>query len=89
MSYKQETLEKTEQCPKELEVLNDTEKYSTTKLSDEEKKKFLDFVNATSVVNGKTALYNFIVSFRSGAAFTLDTFVSNDTPFTNLLKEDI
>ena len=59
------------------------------KLSGEEKKKFLNFVNATSVVNGETALDSFIVGFRLGAAFTLDTFVSNDTPFTNLLKEDI
>ena len=74
---------------KELGVLNDAEEYLTSKLSGEEKKKFLDFVNATSVVNGETALDSFIVGFRLGAAFTLDTFVSNDTPFTNLLKEDI
>ena len=74
---------------KELGVLIDAEEYLTSKLSGEEKKKFLDFVNATSVVNGETALDSFIVGFRLGAAFTLDTFVSNDTPFTNLLKEDI
>lgn len=74
---------------KELSVLNDTEEYLTSKLSGEEKKKFLDFVNATSFVNGETALDSFIVGFRLGSAFTLDTFVSNDTPFINLLKEDI
>lgn len=74
---------------KELRILNDAEGYLTSKLSDEEKKKFLNFVNATSVVNGETALDSFIVGFRLGAAFTFDTFVSNDTPFTNLLKEDI
>ena len=35
---------------KELGVLNDAEEYLTSKLSGEEKKKFLNFVNATSVV---------------------------------------
>ena len=72
---------------KELGVLNDAEEYLTSKLSGEEKKKFLNFVNATSVVNGETALDSFIVGFRLGAAVTLDTVVSNDTPFTNLLNE--
>ena len=74
---------------KELGVLNDAEEYFTSKLAGEEKKKFLDFVNATSVVNGETALDSFIVGFRLGASFTLDTFVSNDTPFANLLKESV
>lgn len=74
---------------KELGVLNDAEEYLTSKLSGEEKKKFLNFINAISVVHGETALDSFIVGFRLGAAFTFDTFVSNNTPFTNLLKEDI
>lgn len=74
---------------KELEVLNDAEEYLTSKLSGEEKKMFLNFANASGVVNGETALDSFIVGFRLGATFTLDTFVGNDTPFTNLLKEDI
>ena len=46
-------------------------------------------MNAWSVVNGETALDNFIVGFRLGAAFTHDTFISEDTPFIDLLKEDI
>ena len=74
---------------KELGVLNDAEEYFTSTLSGEAKKKCLDFVNATSVVNGDTALDSFIVGFRLGASFTLDTFVSNDTPFANLLKESV
>ena len=74
---------------KELQILEDVEQYLTEKLGDEAKSKFLDFVNAWSVVNGETALHNFIVGFRLGAAFTHDTFISEDTPFIDLLKEDI
>lgn len=74
---------------KELQVLEDVEQYLTEKLSDEAKSKFLDFVNAWSVVNGETALDSFIVGFRLGAAFTHDTFISDDAPFADLLKEDI
>ena len=74
---------------KELQVLEEVEQYLTEKLSDEAKSKFLDFVNAWSVVNGETALDSFIVGFRLGAAFTHDTFISDDATFTDLLKEDI
>ncbi len=74
---------------KELQILEDVEQYLTEKLSDEAKSKFLDFVNAWSVVNGETALDSFIVGFRLGAAFTHDTFISEDAPFNDLLKEDI
>ena len=74
---------------KELQILEDVEQYLTEKLGDEAKSKFLDFVNAWSVVNGETALDSFIVGFRLGAAFTHDTFISDDAPFTDLLKEDI
>ena len=50
-------------------------------------KKFLDFCNAWGVVNGESNLDSFIMGFRLGANFTYDTFVSEDSPFTDLLKE--
>lgn len=51
------------------------------------KKKFLDFVNAWSIVDGETNLDSFIMGFRLRANFTHDTFVSIETPFEDLLKE--
>lgn len=49
--------------------------------------KFLDFVNAWSIVNGESNLNSFIMGFRLGANFTYDTFVSTEAPFKDLLKE--
>ncbi len=39
------------------------------------------------VVNGESNLDSFIMGFRLGANFTYDTFVSEESPFTDLLKE--
>jgi prolipoprotein diacylglyceryltransferase len=54
----------------------------------EEKSKFLDHVNAWSVVNGESNLDSFIVGFRLGAKFTYDTFISDSAPFSDFLWED-
>ena len=70
-----------------MQTLNETEEYLTAKLKGEEKSKFLDHVNAWSVVNGESNLDSFIMGFRLGANFTYDTFVSESAPFTDLLKE--
>ena len=70
-----------------MEVLMLNEDFLTEHLSGESKKKFLDFVNAWSVVNGESNLDSFIMGFRLGANFTYDTFVSDDAPFQDLLKE--
>lgn len=51
------------------------------------KKKFLEFVNACGIVNGESNLDSFIMGFRLGANFTYDTFVSDEAPFMDLLKE--
>ena len=72
---------------KQLEVLMLNEDYLTENLSGENKKKFLDFVNAWGVVNGESNLDSFIIGFRLGANFTYDTFVSTESPFQDLLKE--
>jgi hypothetical protein len=72
---------------KQMEVLMLNEDFLTESLSGENKKKFLDFVNAWSVVNGESNLDSFMMWFRLGANFTYDTFVATDTPFQDLLKE--
>ena len=70
-----------------MEVLMLNEEFLTEALSGENKKKFLDFVNAWSVVNGESNLDSFMMGFRLGANFTYDTFIATDTPFQDLLKE--
>ena len=72
---------------KQMEVLMLNEDILTERLSGENKKKFLDFVNAWSVVNGESTLDSFIMGFRLGAKFTYDTFIGTDAPFEDLLKE--
>ena len=72
---------------KQMEVLMLNEDYLTEKLAGENKKKFLEFCNAWSVVNGKSNLDSFIIGFRLGAKFTYDTFVNENAPFQDLLKE--
>ena len=72
---------------KQMEVLMLNEDFLTENLSGESKKKFLDFVNAWGVVNGESNLDSFIMGFRLGANFTYDTFVNDDAPFKDLLKE--
>ena len=76
-----------EMVQKQMEVLMFNEDYLTENLSGESKKKFLDFVNAWSVVNGESNLDSFIMGFRLGANFAYDTFVSTESPFQDLLKE--
>ena len=72
---------------KQMEVLMLNEEFLTEALSGENKKKFLDFANAWSVVNGESNLDSFMMGFRLGANFTYDTFVVTDTQFEDLLKE--
>ena len=70
---------------KQMEVLMLNEDFLTEALSGENKKRFLDFVNAWGVVNGESNLDSFIMGFRLGANFTYDTFVSTQAPFKELV----
>ena len=72
---------------KQMEVLMLNEDYLTENLSGESKKRFLEFVNAWDVVNSESNLDSFIMGFRLGANFTYDTFLSEEAPFVDLLKE--
>lgn len=72
---------------KQMEILMTNEDLLTAALTDENKKKFLDYVNAWGIVNGESTLDSFIMGFRLGAKFTYDTFIGADAPFEDLLKE--
>ena len=72
---------------KQMGVLMLNEDFLTENLSGESKKNSLEFCNAWSVVNGESNLDSFIMGFRLGAKFTYDTFVNENAPFQDLLKE--
>ena len=72
---------------KQMEILMLNEDFLTENLSGESKKKFLEFCNAWSVVNSESNLDSFIMGFRLGAKFTYDTFINENAPFQDLLKE--
>ena len=59
---------------KQMEILMLNEVFLTENLSGESKKKFLEFCNDWSVVNGESNLDSFIMGFRLGAKFTYDAF---------------
>ena len=73
---------------KEMQMLSDCEEELTNRLTGENKKLFLAYVNAWSVVNGEGNLDSFIVGFRLGATFMQDTFLSDKAPYTDFIKED-
>lgn len=72
---------------KQMKALMLNEDFLTENLSGESKMKFLEFCNAWSVVNGESNLDSFIMGFRLGAKFTYDTFVNDEAPFKDLLKD--
>ncbi len=72
---------------KQMKILMTNEDFLTTALSDKNKKQFLDYVNAWSIVNGESNLDSFIMGFRLGAKFMLDTFVTSEPPCEDLLRE--
>ena len=73
---------------KQMTILSESEGLLTDRLTGDEKKMFLTFVNASDIILGESELDSFIVGFRLGARLTLDTFVNNVTPYEDFLKED-
>ena len=73
---------------KEMQRLSDYEEEMTNQLIGEEKRQFLAYVNAWGVVNGEGNLDSFIIGFRLGAAFMQDTFLSDNAPYTDFLREE-
>lgn len=72
---------------KQMNILSSCEEALTEKLTGDEKKTFLSFVNASNIVLGESELDSFLVGFRLGARFIFDTFVDDTTPYDDLLKE--
>lgn len=72
---------------KQMEILMNNEDLLTNALHNEQKKWFLDYVNAWGVVNGESNLDSFITGFRLGANFAYEVFVETNAPFQDLLKE--
>ncbi len=72
----------------DMQTLNESEDFLTDKLTGEEKKRFLQYVDAWASVNGESNLDDFITGFRLGAQFTFDTFVTSKAPYTDYLKEE-
>lgn len=73
---------------KQMNILAENEALLTDKLTGDEKKAFLSFVNASDIILGESELDSFMVGFRLGAKFIFDTFVNNDTPYDDFLKEE-
>ena len=72
---------------KKLEIMVNNEELLIKSLTDERKQRFLDYVDAWHEVNSESNLDSFIMGFRLGAAFTYDTFVSTDAPFTSYSED--
>lgn len=60
---------------RELRTISENEDWLTGHLTGEEKKRFLDFIDAWSAGGGDATLDGSITGFRLGARFALDTFV--------------
>lgn len=73
---------------KQMTILSESETMLTDRLTGDEKKAFISFVNASDVILGESELDSFIVGFRLGAKLIFDTFVNNDTPYDDFLKEE-
>ena len=72
---------------KQMTILSESEALLTNRLTGDEKKLFLTFVNASDIVLGESELDSFIVGFKLDAKLIFDTFVNNDTPYEDFLKE--
>lgn len=82
------SFEQNKAVQRSMQILSDNEKYLAKELEGESLQRFLDLVNAWSLVNGKSNLDSFITGFRLGAQFTMDTFVATGAPYTDYLKEE-
>ena len=81
--------EQNKKVQRDLQILTDNEDFLAHKLSGEERKRFLQYVDAWAAVNGESTLDSFITGFRLGAQFAFDTFVTSKAPYADYLKEEI
>ena len=83
------SFEQNKKVQRGMQTLTDNEDFLTDKLSGEEKKRFLRYVDAWASVNGESTLDSFITGFRLGAQFAFDTFVTSKARYADYLKEEI
>ena len=83
------SFEQNKKVQHDMQTLNESEDFLTDKLSGEEKKRFLQYVDAWAAVNGESTLDNFITGFRLGAQFAFDTFVTSKAPYMDYLKDEM
>ena len=70
---------------REMKVFSENEDILLEKLPLEDKKLFLEYVDACGIVNGESVVDSFVIGFGLRARFTYDVFV---LPENRLLKED-
>ena len=78
------SFEQNKKVQHDMQTLTDNEDFLTDKLTGEEKKRFIQYVDAWASVNGESTLDSFITGFRLGAQFAFDTFVTSKTPYVNI-----
>ena len=61
------SFEQNKKVQQDMQTLTDNEDFLTDKLSGEEKKRFIQYVDAWAAVNGESTLDSFITGFRLGA----------------------
>lgn len=83
------SFEQNKKVQRNMQILTDNEDFLADKLSGEEKKRFLQYVDAWAAVNGESTLGSFITGFRLGPQFTFDTFVTSKAPYADYLKDEI
>ena len=83
------SFEQNKKVQRDMQMLNESEDFLTNKLSGEEKKRFLQYVDAWASVNGESTLDSFITGFRLGAQLVFDTFVTTKAPYIDYLKDEI
>ena len=83
------SFEQNKKVQRDMQMLNESEDFLTNKLSGEEKKRFLQYVDAWASVNGESTLDSFITGFRLGAQCVCDTFVTTKAPYIDYLKDEI
>ena len=69
---------------REMKILSENEDILLEKLPEEDKKLFLEYVDAWGIVDGESVVDSFITGFRLGARFIYDMFVSVES---DILKE--
>ena len=75
---------KSKSYSREMKILSKNEDVLLEKLPEEDKKLFLEYVDAWGIVDGESVVVSFITGFKLGARFTYDTFVETEL---TLLKE--